>query len=448
MSEFFCGAARRIITPPVGTLLYGYEPDIISTSVHDDLTATAVAVGNGETDGTALLISLTLGDLQTALCGVMREEAAKAGGILTQNVIVASTHAHSGPNVSGLPGWGEIDPEYIDGILLPAIREASAEAVARMVPAEMSVNEGRSDVGVNRRQRYPDGLIGFGQNPWGLYDPAMTLITFRDKATKAGILHFIHYGCHGTAAGMNHEITRDWSGVMIDRMEKQTGVMTVYFNGALGDVGPRLSSGKTSGKGDIRYAEELGAAAALDAIRISRDKKTFISPEVMLYHGEVALPTKPFPTLEKLRDELAAFEDPETLTNIEALEYAHRKDVEAELLAGRCDVPPHFTYDQTIIRMGDVVLIPCPFEPFAEVVLRLREYSPYAHTLMISCANGYDGYLPTQHELVLGGYEVAVFRTARLYELADDADQQTICQNLDLLLGKGWYDGRKADDDD
>ena len=47
MSEtrFMAGAAREDITPPVGTLLYGYTPDTVSTSVHDPLQTTAVSAG-------------------------------------------------------------------------------------------------------------------------------------------------------------------------------------------------------------------------------------------------------------------------------------------------------------------------------------------------------------------------------------------------------------------
>ena len=56
MSEAFTlGIGRTVITPPVGTNLYGYRPDVISESVHDDLTATAFCFRQGET--AALLIS-------------------------------------------------------------------------------------------------------------------------------------------------------------------------------------------------------------------------------------------------------------------------------------------------------------------------------------------------------------------------------------------------------
>ena len=79
----------------------------------------------------------------------------------------------------------------------------------------------------------------------------MTLISIRNCESKEGILNLIHYGCHGTSVGDNSEITRDWSGIMIDRVEQETGVLTAFWNGAIGDVGPRITNGKTKAKGDI-----------------------------------------------------------------------------------------------------------------------------------------------------------------------------------------------------
>lgn len=90
--NFLCGAAREIITPPVGTLLYGYQPDLASTSVHDDLTATAIAFSSG-TD-TALLVSVTVGDIQTELDRALRAEMASACGVPADRIILAAT-AHA-----------------------------------------------------------------------------------------------------------------------------------------------------------------------------------------------------------------------------------------------------------------------------------------------------------------------------------------------------------------
>ena len=66
------GAARRDITPEVGTLLYGYNPHQVSTSVHDPLNVTAAAFS--DTKETVLLLTVTVGDFQTALSNEIREK--------------------------------------------------------------------------------------------------------------------------------------------------------------------------------------------------------------------------------------------------------------------------------------------------------------------------------------------------------------------------------------
>ncbi len=50
---------------------------------------------------------------------------------------------------------------------------------------------------------------------------------------------------------------------MTDAVEKESGAITAFFNGPEGDVGPRLSNGRTVG--DLRHVHELGKMAAKDA---------------------------------------------------------------------------------------------------------------------------------------------------------------------------------------
>lgn len=427
--RFLCGAAKEIITPPVGTLLYGYAPDVISKTLHDDLTATALAVGNG-TD-TAVLISLTLGDIQTELCNELRREAAKAAHVDFSDVIIASTHTHSGPNTSGMEGWGDIDRGYVDSILLPAVVSSAANAVKGMTEAVVGSAVGKSPVGINRRQQLENGSIDFGQNPWGCFDPDMTVLAFRRADNGKGILNLVHYGCHGTACGMSCEITRDWSGMMLDRLEKLTGTMSVFFNGAIGDVGPRLSNGATVG--DISYVEELGSEAAMNAINIFNGIRAYYIPGFKLHKGVVELPYKDFPSLADVQKRLSDIKAPEQLINIERLEYGYYKQVENLLLSGTEHPSGCFSFEQTIIELGNTIFIPFPFEHFSEISLRLRNYSGFQNTLSLSCANGYNGYLPTESELCRGGYEVGVFRFSSAYSLADNTDQNIINENLRIL---------------
>ena len=429
---FLCGAARERITPTIGTCLYGYRPNLHSTSIHDDLTLTAAAFGNG--CETALLVSASLGDIQNELSDEIRGKMAEACGIDVSNVIFAGTHTHCAPNVSGMEGWGEIDRPYVDSILLPAAVKAAKNAVDSMCEAEVGSAVGESKVGVNRRQQMPNGAINFGQNPWGCYDPYMTVLCFRRADSKQGILNLIHYGCHGTACGASEIITQDWPGMMIARTEQQTGTLTVFCNGAIGDVGPRLTSGRTSG--DITHVEELGSVAAFDALAILRTIRSYSVPSLAIHRGTVHLPYQQLPPLESVQKELAGYTEPEKLININRLRYQHLKDVEACILAGKGDPNDDFHFAQTLLCVGDTVFVPFPFEMFSEICLRLRAYSGYQHTLCLSGANGYNGYLPTEDQLCRGGYEVGVFRYTSLYALADNTDQHIIDENLRILEDK------------
>ncbi len=426
---FLAGAAREITTPKIGALLYGYRPDLVSTSVHDDLSVTALAVSQNEK--TALLITAEIGDIQTALCDATREKIADECGIDKNNILISSTHTHTAPNLSGTVGWGDIDTEYYDGIFLPAIVRASKRALDSMQNAEIAVGVTHSDVGINRRQQFENGEIGLGQNPHGCYDPNMTLVSIRNSETKEGILNLIHYGCHGTTASLCEEISRDWSGVMIDRVESETQTLTAFWNGAIGDVGPRLTNGGTVG--NIHFTEEHGGVAANDAMRAWRAKGGYHSGKLEIFSDTLHLPRKEMPPIEEIEKKLAEYDKPEELINIQRLEYEHYKEQAEYLRNGGNPVPDDFIFEQTIVSLGDIVFIPFPFEMFSEIVMRLRDYSPYPYTLCLSCTNGYTVYLPSEDQLCRGGYEVGCFMYGNLFPLADNTDQNIINENLRII---------------
>lgn len=428
-SIFMAGAAREDTTPELGTFLYGYRPDIACKSVHDPLHITALAVSqNGET---ALLLTAEIGDIQTALCKKIIAEISAVSGVSEKNILISSTHTHTAPNLSGTVGWGDIDMNYYEKIFLPSALKASKAAVSNLVPAEIAIGVTESKVGINRRQHYEDGSIGLGQNPHACYDPTMTVVSIRSKEDKKGILNLIHYGCHGTSAGLAEEVSRDWSGIMIDRLEKETHTLTAFWNGAIGDVGPRLTNGQTTG--DLSYTEELGGVAATDALKAYKNKGGYHSGELEIFNGVVHLPHKEMPTLDEVNKKLERFENPESLINIDRLEYEHYKEAKEFLEKGDGVIPSEFTFDQTVISFGDVIFIPFPYEQFSEIALRLREYSPYPYTLTLSCTNGYNVYLPSEDQLCHGGYEVGCFMYGNLFPLADNTDNNIIRENLRII---------------
>ena len=428
-----CGVGKAIITPPIGTILYGYAPGRPAQSVGDDLEAVAILLTSNE--GSALLITCTICSLNPEFSAELRAIAGEAAGIQPENVTVCCTHTHSGPNTSLKSGWGEIDYTYYEEILKPGIREAAAKARQTLVPAKAGIGEIESDVGMNRRQLNEDGSIRLGQNPWGIHDPRMTVISFRGHDGKT-VANLIHYGCHGTASAANPEITRDWPGVMTDMLEAETGAITGFYNGFEGDQGPNLPNGRTTG--NYRLALQLGGKAGVDAVRAWRSIKQYRDLPVKTLHGTVRIPFEPLASKELALQKLSELG---TLEQIYAEkrypqvnDYIHWNNVLAEYESGK-PFKTHFTYDQCVTVIGPVAIVPSPFETFAEIGLRIRAHSPYPYTLNLCNTHGCYAYLPTKNDIPSGGYEVWHFLLAlrTTYPLPKNTDDYWVSENLAIL---------------
>ena len=208
-------------------------------------------------------------------------------------------------------------------------------------------------------------------------------------------------------------------------------MLTGYWNGAVGDVGPRLTNGCTTG--DIRFVEELGGVAAADAMRAYRARGVYTPGKLTVREGEVKIPYKKIPPLDEVQQILATYGNPEKLINIYKLTYAYYKSVEAVYLAGCPAHDDHFRIPQTIIDLGDVAFIPFPFEIFSEISLRIREHAPIRYALSLSNANGYHSYLPSEDQIVRGGYEIESFLYSGAYTLVNNTDQYLVEENLKIL---------------
>ena len=415
------GISREIITPPVGSFLFGYNDHQVSNSVHDDLTVTALAL---ESDGRAiLLLSVTVCLVHTSLADRIRREAGAAAGIPAAQVILSATHTHSGPRTDGFSKWGSVDESYCEDIFIPKCIAVARAAMGTRKPVSVGMGTTESLVGINRRQLLRDNKVILGQNPWDMYDSTMTVIAFKCEDGTA-LANLVHVGAHCTAAGQNHEISRDWAGVMIDRLEEESGAKTLFFNGTAGDIAPRMANGGSTG--DMRHAMELGGLAGIDAVRAYKTIRSYRDEPLAFSSGDITIPfTAPIPkeTVTRRLNELSGKWSWE-LASMEQLDKLYRSgSLGAEALSFR----------QTVIRLGPAVFVPFPFETCTEIGFRLKAYSPFAHTLLLSCTNGSNSYLPAQSQLCRGGYEVDSFRWSRPRQLPDDTDRLLIDENLKLI---------------
>lgn len=415
------GVSRKDITPQVGGHLFGYSPNRCSTFLHDPLDVTALVFGFGEEK--IALISATVCLLNSKLVETIHTKIQEKTGICRDNIIITATHTHSAPNLADLNGVGDIDWPYYETVFLPQLLAAVEEAMASMVPVQVGIAAGESQIGINRRQRKEDKVI-LGQNPWGPYDPTMTVISFRNE--EKVVANIIHYGCHGTCAGTNTAITRDWSGIMVDTLQTVTGGTTVFINGPEGDVGPRISNGKTTGNDGMKYVVELGQKAAEDAIRVYRSIDSYTDADMEICKSAIRIPLRPRVSPEEAEAGLAASADPACGRSAKWARY-YQKVLNSyeEGYAEQPDLP----LGQWLLRIGDTVIVTTGCELFSEIGLRIKTMSNY-RVLCAAVSNGYDGYFTTDSELCMGGYEVVSFLTDRVQALAEHADWHFVKETL------------------
>jgi len=422
------GVARRDITPEVGCNLMGYSPDVVSTSINDNLTVTSFVFSYKDTK--AAMISATILVIDEESCDYLRREINKLCGIPVENILISAIHTHSGPITASMPGWGEYNKDYCENILFPRLIEATKEAAENQKAVEMGIGSGTSYVGINRRQFNEKNEIVLGQCEWGPFNPQMTVLAFRDE-NKNPVANMVHYGCHATGAGSNTEISRDWPGVMTDRLEAVSGAITAFFNGPEGDVGPRLTNGRTTGLKDVKYAMEIGAVAAQDAVRIYKTINNYIHPDLSCAERKLQVKLDPRLPEEYAKEQLKKFEGMEAINH-----FAQEKDYYERIIKsyeeGYKD-KEFLEIPQVAIRIGDVAFVGFAYELFSEIGMRINKMSSIGNVLSLACTNGTTGYFPTESQLPLGGYEVKMFKTRNLQPYAKNADFNLITETLKNL---------------
>ena len=87
------GISRVDITPEIGGHLYGYNPNIFSDSINDNLEATAFSFRDGEKK--FVLINVTLCAVGKEIATDTRNAISEKTGIPFDNIIICATHTHS-----------------------------------------------------------------------------------------------------------------------------------------------------------------------------------------------------------------------------------------------------------------------------------------------------------------------------------------------------------------
>ena len=433
MSGLKVGFGRVDITPPLGFAFERYARNRFAEGILDPLLATAVVFEMAEKRAVVLSVDVT--GMNQGLTGRARPMIAEAIGTEPEAVFLHCTHTHLGPviNIAGK------DDGYIE-YMLQKIRDAAVLAAADLAPATLSYTRGVADkVAFIRRFRMKDGSSRTNpgrMNPDILHplgesdDNASLLIIKREGAAEIGIVNF---QVHPDVVNGNL-ISADFPAFVRETYEKLIdNSRCMFINGAEGDTNHTdVSLADGYCVGGYSRARYMGRKIAMSVIA-DYELAQPISLEKGIRWGQKNIFVKhnkgrPDQLEEAARIAAAATEFGAKV----AVPYATGMErvtiiSEAKRIVSLANQPDEKELHMTALAIGDVVFAGFPGEPFTDVGRAVKENSKFTLTMPACCANGYEGYYPTQEAYEEGGYE------ARSSKYVAGTGEQVIAASTELI---------------
>ena len=435
------GASRAIITTPIGIRMIGYTvQECFSDGVDRDLTATALVLTDGELKIALLACDLVF--IQPPLVDAIRASIGARLGIPAAHVLINCSHTHLGPM---LHGWQPCSPEQTAlqerymALLSDALSGVAAMADGRRQPARIGAGKGSAPLGINRREKLPDGRVVIGENFSGAVDHEVGVLRIDDLAGRP-LATVMCAAAHTVVLGPKTSIlSPDYVGPAREIVERATGALSLFFQGACGNVNPRCGIG-SGGPEQFDDRDRLGAMLGGEVL------KTWATIRTHNRHGPRRIvqsvatvsvwdyETVPAATIEhfslatrRLTLKLSPLPDRKAAEQTLAM---HRRELDEARAAGAalgkinvCEKlvawaelvlqtvnagqnPPTRNLDFWALRINDIGIVAVSGEPFAELGLEVKRRSPLANTLFLGYSNGCLGYLPTPEAFPQGGMEV------------------------------------------
>lgn len=408
------GFGRSDITPRPGVGLAGFGPWLNrnSTSVRQPLLARCAVLE--QAGKPVILLSLELIGLGRDLQATIRGRIAGECGLDPEDIFIACTHTHSGPQTHDHIGWGHADDLYretLPGRVIPAVREAIAHKRPMRIsyaahPCEgIAINRDR-DTAYDRSMPMQERL----DPSWRparpeLTDPKCHVVAFHDGDRLGGLIH--SFACHPVVCCEQcTPIHGDFPGLASAAMESaHPGATALFLPGALGDVNPSVSHRSEAESlsaletVSARYAAAvesgLESAEPLDPCVVTSQIRETVFPRVDWSMPDVEAQIQSIE--ERLHapgltdDPLAGSDDPLERNGIYMVRLASLRRLRERLRSGESLNHPSRLHG---IRIGPVRLLGAPFEVFQATRRAVEDALPGGPVIVLSHVNGSEGYAP------------------------------------------------------
>lgn len=435
------GVARVVITPPVGIRMLGYTvQEAGSQGIERELLATALVLADDTTQ--AVIIACDIVFIQNPHCDRIREHIGRRLGIPAANILINCSHTHLGPM---LPGWQrqsdeeeQMQQRYV-AFLQEALAGVAAMAQKNLQPARLGSAKGTAPLGINRREKLPDGTVIIGENPNGPIDRTVDVIRIDDLSGRPTAT-ISSAACHTVVLGPKTLVlSPDFIGPARQIIESATNAPSLFLQGAAGNINPACGIG-SGGPDQFDDSLRMGAMLGGETLKVWGQIRTHhrhgprrvvksvaaisvwdyepLPAETVSCFGvtrqRLIMPLAPMPSREQADRQLAEYRAKyeETLKSGStqgAKNVAQRMFQWAELVAGhvaRGEMQVTREIEIWAMRLNDLAIATVSAEPLAELGLEVKQRSPIAHTLFLGYSNGCIGYIPPPSAFAEGGMEV------------------------------------------
>jgi hypothetical protein len=398
------GAARVDITPPEDAALpmSGYSGRKQGfRGIHDRIYARAIVLHDGSSY--AAIVTWELIGAPNNVWVEVSQRIAKEAGIPPENLLLAAVHDHSAPSPAGM--YGNANPNSVPytAKVVDATVGAVKQAKADLQPARVGAGAGRAYVNINRREYTADRGWSLGFNPDFPSDKTVAVVKFEAMSGKP-IALFINYPVHAVVMGPeNYQISGDLAGATSRFVEHHfrgkpedaprsdagsglrprpeetvggDGIVALWTSGAAGDQNP-VSVSRGS---DFTMVDALGRILGEEAVRVAGRIRTTPNARIRGLQEVVTCPGRKLAPGPRPPGEFK-FEDTEPVS----------------IRLG-------------LLMINEISLAGVSGEVLTGIARRLKEESPFNHTIMVTHANGSSGYIPDDASYEQISYEITTSR--------------------------------------
>jgi hypothetical protein len=381
-SQIKVGAAKLNITPSLEEL------GTRSLGIHDSVYCRAIVIDNGVTSAALVTVA---GNQHEQAWKSSTERIEQELGIPAEHIVISSTHSHSVGRIQNL-----------DEKIFAAVKEAKA----KLQPARIGWGTGVSYINVKRDIIDPETRTWWeGPNYDGPSDKTVYVITF-EALDGTPIAVYYNYAMHAVIMGQYDMVSGDVPGATSRYIEDSydNKIVAVWSAGASGDQNP-IYFQQTFDLRNIRIAdyaergEDISNAMPPGGVGLDRSdpivQRLMKEQEIVNNAMGVMLGEE---VKHVMRGVQRTTDKAEIKAKQEVLTFPGRRRTNQ----GRGGVEgTYIDGDSVTIRIGvliidDIALGTVNGEVYNAIATQFIKESPYAHTMMVTIANGSatTGYIP------------------------------------------------------